>query len=250
MLLTPGLAYLFLLAIGAPMTSVGTSLDALPEPEPTLIPATHWIEPEPLFGPVAPRLTAIGDRRVDGLYLQLGAGLATTSDSSGPGEEIDFDEGYAVPLAFGNRYAASDSDPFAFDLELEGYWSDQDTDEPNGPINAVRDVTVLGALLNGVLDVALGDSVSLYGGAGIGLSYLDVGTQSDAVNDFDDEDGPFLTWQVKAGLRWYANQSVSWNVGYRFVNIDDVEIDDDVGMAGFDLETEQHVLELGLRFTL
>jgi hypothetical protein len=35
-------------------------------------------------------------------------------------------------------------------------------------------------------------------------------------------------------------------VGYRFLNIDDAEIDDGLGDSSFDLETEQHVLEVGL----
>jgi hypothetical protein len=32
------------------------------------------------------------------------------------------------------------------------------------------------------------------------------------------------------------------------MNVDDVEIDDDTGNEDFDLETQQHVIELGLTF--
>jgi hypothetical protein len=46
------------------------------------------------------------------------------------------------------------------------------------------------------------------------------------------------------------SDALSWNLGYRFLNVDDVEIDDGVGSSSFDLETEQHVLELGIRLQL
>ena len=168
----------------------------------------------------------------EGLYLQTGFGLVTTENSGGPGEEIDFDEGFAVPFAFGRRFVSESNERLGFDLELEGVFTDQDTDDPDGPISALRDVTVLGLLVNGAADFSLSRSFSIYGGAGLGAAMLDVGTQSDSINDFNDEDGPFLAWQVKAGVRWWANESVSWSLGYRLLNIDDAEIDDDIGNGG------------------
>jgi opacity protein-like surface antigen len=196
-------------------------------------------DPAPTYSPM----------RRNGGYIQFGFGTTTTSDSDGPDEDVDFDEGYAVPLAFGRRTHAEDGNGVALDWELEALWTDQDTDDPDGPIQAVVDVTVLGALINAIGVFALSDALSLYAGGGAGAAFMDIGTESDALNDFDDEDGPFLTWQAKAGLRWYSSPRTSWSLGYRFVNIDDVEIDDDVGDASFDLETEQHVLELGVRFS-
>ena len=85
---------------------------------------------------------------------------------------------------------------------------------------------------------------------GIGAAMLDVGTESDALNDFDDEDGPFLTWQLRAGVQWQLSERVALNAGYRFLNIDDAEIDDDIGDADFDLETQQHVIDVGLSLGL
>ena len=185
----------------------------------------------------------------DGLYLHLAAGLTTTRDSDGPGEEIDFDEGYAIPVAIGVRFGADDGNAFAFDIELEGIWTDQDA-STSGALQAVTDLSVLGALVNGVGEFALSDRIALYAGGGIGLAELDAGTTTDALNDFDEEDGPFLAWQVKAGLRFWSSGSTAWDIGYRFLNIDDATIDDDLAGASFDLQTEQHVLELGLRFGL
>jgi opacity protein-like surface antigen len=77
---------------------------------------------------------------------------------------------------------------------------------------------------------------------------MDVGTQSDSLHDFDSDDGPFLAWQAKAGFVWRTSSSMSVLLGYRFINVDDNQIDDDIGAASFELSTEQHVIELGLRF--
>jgi opacity protein-like surface antigen len=131
-----------------------------------------------------------------------------------------------------------------FGLELEGVWTQQDAD--SNP--ALADITTIAAYLNGLFDFRLSDRFSLYAGAGIGAAWMDVGTMSDAVNDFDDEDGPFLSWQAKAGLMWQLSSNTGLTFGYRFINIDDNEIDNDADNSSFDLETEQHVLELGLQF--
>ncbi len=187
------------------------------------------------------------DGRPGGAYLQVGGGLVTTEDSDGPDEDVEFDEGYLVSVALGHRFASSS--PLAFDLELEGVWTDQDADD-DGALQAVNDVTSIGALVNGLVDFRMTRSISLYGGAGIGATWLDIGTESDALNDFDDEDGPFLTWQAKAGVAFAIARSAELRVGYRFHNIDDAEIDDGIGDSSFDLETSQHVLEVGLRFGL
>lgn len=185
----------------------------------------------------------------DGWYVQLGIGLTTTEESSGPDEEIDFDEGYLVPVALGRRYGTNDGGNFSYDVEVEGIFSDQDADD-RGPIQAVRDVTGASLLLNWIGDLALAEALSVYAGPGIGIGWLNVGTNSDSFNDFQDDDGPFLAWQIKAGVRWRTGPGTSLSLGYRFLNIDDADIDDNVGNASFDLETQQHALELGLRFLL
>jgi len=184
-----------------------------------------------------------------GMYLQFSGGLTTTTDSDGPSEDVEFDEGWAAAGVIGSRFGTNDGNAVSFDLELEILWSDQDADD-EGTLQAVTDVTVLAGLINGLIDIELGRSFSIYAGAGIGAAGLDVGTTSDAVNDFEEDDGPFLAWQAKAGLRLWAMRTASFFIGYRFLNIDDAEIDDDLGGASFDLETSQHVAEVGVRFQL
>lgn len=181
------------------------------------------------------------------MYLRVDGGFVTTEDSDGPDEDVEFDEGYLVALAFGWRTTPGPG-RVDFDVELEGVWNDQDADD-QGPIQAVEDVTVAGVFLNGTFDFHLADRWSIYAGAGIGSAWVDVGTESDAVNDFEEDDGPFLAWQAKAGLRFLLTDTMALQGGYRFINIDDVEIDDDLGNADFDLETMQHIAEIGLRFS-
>ncbi len=181
-----------------------------------------------------------------GSYLRLMGGLMTMADSDGPAEDIEFDEGYLLAAAFGQRLTDGDR-PLNFDLELEGVWTDTDADS-TGTLQAISDVSTLGAFLNGMVDLRLADRFSIYGGAGIGAAWMDVGTESDALNDFNDEDGPFLAWQAKAGVMWRTSQDIAIVLGYRFINVDDNEVDDGIGGASFDLQTEQHVIEVGLRF--
>lgn len=181
-------------------------------------------------------------------YLRIAAGLNTTEDSDGPGggSDVEFDDGYLVGLAIGRRMGASESG-IGFGLELEALWTDQDA-EDDGPIDAVRDVTVAGAFLNGLVDFRIADSFTIFGSAGLGPAWLDIGTTSDAINDFDDEDGPFLAWQLRAGVAWHLGESTAFHLAYRFLNVDDAEIDDDLGAADFDLETQQHGIEAGFTF--
>ncbi len=126
-------------------------------------------------------------------------------------------------------------------------WDDQDVSD-SGTLQAVRDLTVAGAMLNGVVDFPLSDRLSIYAGAGLGVAWLDVGTTSDSLNDFDAEDGPFLAWQGRGGLTWSFTESTALQFGYRFLNIDDAQIEDGLSSSSFDLETQQHVLEIGLVF--
>jgi opacity protein-like surface antigen len=178
-------------------------------------------------------------------YLRFTGGLVTTKDSSDSGEEIDFDEGWLASVGFGKR-VANLSSRVGFSLELDGIWTDQDTDQSGILVANVTDINVAAVLLNGLIDFPIvKDALSIYAGAGIGAAWLDVGGSG-----FDEDDGPFLAWQGKAGLSLLLSKSVALHVGYRFLNVDDAELDDDASSASFDLETRQHVLEAGLIFGL
>ncbi|QDV09097.1 hypothetical protein Poly30_46540 [Planctomycetes bacterium Poly30] len=180
-------------------------------------------------------------------YFQVGFQTVTTRSSDGPDEEIDFNEGWAVPILVGKRFSSDSNENLGFAIELEGIYSDQEADD-DGALRAVRDVTGINVLLNGVVDYSFSESVGVYGGAGIGLGFLDIGTESDGISSFDDEDGPFLSWQLKAGMLFQASETIGIDLGYRFLNTDDAQLDDTNGNASFNLQTRQHMIGLGLRF--
>ncbi|HTF88645.1 MAG TPA: outer membrane beta-barrel protein [Planctomycetota bacterium] len=178
-----------------------------------------------------------------GLRLRLTGGFVTTKDSNGPsGEDTDFDEGYLLSIGIGERLGHITS-TVGIGLELEGVFTDQDASTTGG-LQAVNDLTVAGALLNAVIDIPIAERFAIYGVAGAGAAWLD----SDTAGNFEEDDGPFLAWQLKAGVEWRFATSTSLHFGYRFLNVDDAEIDDDVNNVSFDLETRQHVLEAGLIF--
>jgi opacity protein-like surface antigen len=175
----------------------------------------------------------VGDPVVSTFYLRLTGGFVTTKDSSDNGEDIEFDEGWLASVGIGDRVASLTRD-----------WTDQDTDQDGVLGPNVTDVNVGAVLLNGLLDFPLiRDTLSIYGGAGIGVSWLQIDGSG-----FDEDDGPFLSWQAKAGLAWRFTPSTAVHIGYRLLNVDNAELDDNASAASFDIETRQHSLEAGLLF--
>jgi opacity protein-like surface antigen len=190
-----------------------------------------------------------GSGGYDGWHLQFGAGLTTYEDVDGPDEEIDFDEGMELTAGIIRRTGADDGNNWAFDWGFEAIWTDQDADsDDEGP---VRDVTVLGGLITGVAEYAFTPAFAGFFGLGIGVAWVDVGTRSDNLSDFEEEDGPFLAWDATAGVRWWTSENVAWHLGYRFLNVSEVEVEEEfLNQDNFDLDTEQHIAELGIRFHL
>jgi len=226
----------------ATLLSVCTHTPVAPAPGATLTSATL-----PLTSSWVPSSYAsIKDVDDSPWYWSLGASLVTTTSADGPADEdIDFDEGWGVQVAFGRRHYGDPDNALMFDLELEGLYTDQEPDSDGGPVN---DLNTAAIMLNGLGALAVGESAEVFFGGGIGLGWLDIGTRSDTLSSFDDEDGPFLAWQLRAGVRFDVAESTQIEVGYRFLNIDDAEIDDGIGDSDFDLKTKQHSLGLSVRF--
>lgn len=221
-----------------------------PQPAPAVATASTSA-PRPLLTAAdAPALTQeLNHGGYDGWQFELGAGFTSTASEDGPDEEIDFDEGAGFMLGLLHRSGSDDGDKWAFDFGVETVWTDQDAD--NEEASPIRDITVLAVLLSGVVDFSLSEAWSIYGGVGVGGAWTDVGTADDELSNFEEEDGPFLAWQAKAGVRWYTSEDISWNLGYRFLNVDDSEIDDNSAEdLDFELGQQQHIAEIGVRFHL
>jgi len=178
-------------------------------------------------------------------YWSLGASFVTTRSSDGPSEEINFDDGWGLQVALGRRIHGDSEADLAFDFEVEGLYTDQEADSDGGPLN---DLNTAAIMLNGLGALPVGERAEFFFGGGLGLGWLDVGTRSDGLSSFDDEDGPFFAWQLRAGLRFDVAETTQLEVGYRFLNIDDAQVDDGIGDSDFDLKTEQHSLGVSVRF--
>ena len=210
----------------------------------TGVPATAD-QPEPTLVASVPSY-ALTDHVYDpapgGLRLRVSGGFLTTKDSSDSGKDIEFDEAWMLSVGLGGRVGGM-ANGVNFSIELDGMFTDQDADD-KGALQSVKDVNVAAVFLDGILDFPIMQTLSIYGGAGIGVAWLDIGTAS----GFSEDDGPFLAWQAKTGLAWRFGANTALHFGYRFVNVDNAEIDDDVNNVSFDLETRQHILEAGLIF--
>jgi opacity protein-like surface antigen len=176
-------------------------------------------------------------------YLRINAGGVTTTNSNGPSEDVEFDEGWLAAIAIGRRLTDG-LGTVDFSVELEGVYTSQDANDNT----AVDDVATIAPYLNGVFDFHLSETFSIYAGAGLGLAWMNVGTETNSLGDFSDEDGTFFTWQAKAGVKWHFSPYTAVTLGYRFRNIDDNHIDNSVDNTSFDLQTEQHVIEAGIEF--
>lgn len=229
LLLIPVATLLHAFALSADDPSLNGA--AVTSPEPFL--SSTWVPSSPAVKDESP------------WYWSLGASLVTTSSSDGPSEEIDFDEGWGLQAALGRRFYGDNDGGLLFDAEIEALYTDQEPDSEGGPLN---DLNTAAIILNGLAAVPLGERAEVFFGGGLGLGWLDVGTRRDGLDTFDDEDGPFFAWQLRAGIRFDVGTATQLEVGYRFLNIDDAEVDSGLGNSDFDLQTEQHSLGLSVRF--
>lgn len=173
-------------------------------------------------------------------YVRAAAEFVTGRTENGPDstEDVDFDDGVGASVGVGQRVGAWNTG-LGFSVELDVFYANQDADKANA---AVSGQDVLAGMIDGILDFRIYDRFSIYGGAGLGLAWQDVDTQS----GFQDEDGPFFAWTAKAGGAWHFNSVTSLYLGYRFVHLDDNEIDSST--ETFNLETNMHCIEAGLMF--
>jgi opacity protein-like surface antigen len=206
-------------------------LSVATEPEPRAPASSFFFEP------------VLQETQASSTYLRLEVGAVRTTDFDDNGHDVEFDTGTLFGVAIGQR-VNSWANKIAFDLELEGVWDTQNVND-NATFSALDRVNVGALFLNGVFDFPIAERMSLYAGAGIGAAWVDPDTQ----NNFDADDGPFLAWQARAGLQWHFSGGTALDIGYRFMNIDDVELDQNGAVgSSFDLETTQQALELGLTF--
>ena len=135
------------------------------------------------------------------------------------------DEIYSIQL--GTEFAAKEA--FSHNVELEIAYTSYSEE--------LGSVDVTPFMANYKLRFAQSEKVGIYVGGGIGLSLVDVSVLGQSDDDW------VFTFQLMAGVEIPFNETVSANIGYRYVYLEDTEF--------FDVELDElddSVLEVGLLF--
>jgi opacity protein-like surface antigen len=107
---------------------------------------------------------------------------------------------------------------------------------------------------NVLYDFSMG-GITPYIGAGVGYGSSTFEVDGDSIHDQG------VVWQIKAGASFPLNDTLTVDVGYRYMDmapweasIEDVDIDDDPdagpGTVGLDVEPTSHAITVGARFKL
>lgn len=181
-----------------------------------------------------------------GPYLQvnLGSGVAgktdfsvTTTGFSGS-EDLDLDAGFfgsaAVGMSFDNNLAVEG--------ELLYAKNDIDTDDIDAVLGAKLDASVKTTAVMANAYYNIGGLGPLNARVGAGLGYGQA--EYELLGESDKEGG--LAWQLMVGAAYPVTDTVSLDVGYRYLRSPDYEVTD----AGdkVSAETGAHIVTVGARF--
>lgn len=172
----------------------------------------------------------------DGPYVGGSLGYLVAEDADiTPGGDIGRDDGYAVNLAFGQKYER-------FRAEAELGWKLTDA-KPRGDIGAAS------LMVNAYWDIATGSRFTPYLGGGVGMAYVDIDGPSTPLAGTIDDDDLVLAWQLMAGVSYTLSDKMDLYGGYRFFDIGDADIETRFG--DFEMEDlRSHIVEVGLRYRL
>lgn len=187
-------------------------------------------------------------------YAQVNAGMSVdtqadataTVGSASASADGDLDNGFVVGAAAGAHLGNG------LRLEGEALYSSNDL----GGIDEldVDDVEVnhMGLFANVLYDFQMDGGFTPYIGAGVGFGSITFDVDGDSIHD----EG--TAWQIKAGVSYPVNDTLTLDVGYRYLNMasfeetfEDVEIDEDTTAdIGLEFEPTAHILTVGARFKL
>ena len=158
-------------------------------------------------------------------------------------ETFDLDNGWLATAAIGR-----DNGKVRF--EVEALYSDNDVEDvvlTDGADTLTVDgvsVSQAAVLVNVLFDFDNASNWTPYVGAGLGYGATRFTT------DEDDEVDSGLAWQVKAGASYQTASNVTWDVGYRYVNMADFEFSDFDGFTGsLSAEGSVHAVTVAVRFS-
>ena len=137
-------------------------------------------------------------------------------------------------------------------LGMEGGWalegelllmtSDIETDDADAALGAPLEAHLEShaAMVNGVYNFSAG-GIRPYVGAGVGFGRAKYSLAGESEDDMG------IAWQVKAGVVIPSSDTLSWDVGYRFVSFPSFDIRE--GADSLDADASAHILSVGARIT-
>lgn len=186
-----------------------------------------------------------------GIYLELGAGLATQDEIEATAGDVDLDEGYTLDALLGYQWREAWGTGFDFSLELEAFYTKIGFDDlqlvPNS--SSANYLGNGGFVLGGVIDWPCSDEISFYGGAGVGLATsITLANKGDASSEVEPEDDSALLFQGKLGIRYAMAENLSWFLQYKYRQSEEITATDSFLDESFDFELQQHAVEVGMRW--
>lgn len=130
-----------------------------------------------------------------------------------------------------------------FSVEGEAIYaqSDLNSDELSAVVGAPTDASTstVALMLNGKYEMATEGKFAPYVGAGLGFGKAKYTVDGDSDSDTG------LVWQVKAGVALKQSDTVTWDLGYRYLRAPELTVED----AGdsISVQSSMHALTLGLR---
>jgi outer membrane immunogenic protein len=159
-------------------------------------------------------------------YVSIGAGVSLLSDSTIEGvnfemnnTSVQYENGYMLRGAFGTALNKS------FRLELEGFYTHNDTDSATliGLANVEANkggTTAMGMLVNGYYDINFGSRFVPFLSAGLGFANLNV--------DFlrnGSQDQNVFAYTIGAGAAYAITDKINLELAYRYLKTEDTEFD-------------------------
>jgi opacity protein-like surface antigen len=160
-------------------------------------------------------------------------------------EDMDLESGWLVSGAIGRA-----AGPVRWDVEVLYSSNDLDdvtlTDGTTDVVIGGLSVSQAAGMANVYYDITTGSSWTPYVGAGVGYGVTRFKAEDADADDVDSG----LAWQLKAGVAVAASETVSWDIGYRYLKLADYEVAEAEGGEEIKLavDTNIHALTVGVRF--
>lgn len=171
--------------------------------------------------------------------------------------------GAGVGYVFNDSFRADFTFEYRFQSDFSGLITADDGADPidfTNEYDGEKEEAVL--LLNAYWDITTWNSITPYVGAGVGASWIKLSDFSDvdealgSAGFSDDVESWNFAWALYAGLSYAINPQLSFDIGYRFLYLGEIETDDLVAADGdndtynpynFD-DIASHDIRIGLRY--